>query len=127
LGFGEDVAMDWMTVSIVVFGVGLLLLPRLRWIGVSEARERVKRGAVLLDVRSPAEVASASVVGAVAIPSGQLSREVPGCAWNKDQEILVFCASGARSAAAVRELKRMGYERAVNLGAFGRARAVAAD
>jgi hypothetical protein len=27
----------------------------------------------------------------------------------------------------VRELKRMGYERAVNLGAFGRARAVAAD
>lgn len=117
--------MDWITVSIGVFVLGLLFLPRLRWMGLREAKDRVREGAVLLDVRSPMEVAGSSVEGAVAVPLGSLGREVPGLGWRDDQEILVFCASGARSAMAVRELKAMGFERAVNLGSFGRARAVA--
>lgn len=117
--------MDWITVSIAIFVLGLLFLPRLRWMRVREAKERVRDGAVLLDVRSPMEVAGNSVEGAVAVPLGSLGREVPRLGWREDQEILVFCASGARSAMAVRELKAMGFARAVNIGSFGRARSVA--
>lgn len=117
--------MDWITLSIALFALGLVFLPRLRWMRVREAKGRVRDGAILLDVRSPMEVAGSSVEGAVAVPLGSLARVVPGLGWTPDQEILVFCASGARSAMAVRELKAMGFARAVNIGSFGRARSVA--
>lgn len=119
-------AMDWMTVGIAALCVGLLFLPRLRWLGVELAKKRVKDGALLLDVRSRIEVASSSVSGAISVPLGSLAQELPGLGLSKDQDILVFCASGARSAMAVRELKRLGYAKAVNLGSFARARSVAA-
>jgi rhodanese-related sulfurtransferase len=118
--------MDWITVAIVIMAIGLILLPRLRWRGVGDARRQFQNGAILLDVRSPMEVASAGVKGAVSIPLGQIAQEISQKGWSKEQELLVFCASGARSAVAVRELQQLGFVNAVNLGSAGRARSVAA-
>ncbi len=62
---------------------------------------------LLLDVRSPAELAVESVAGATNIPLGQLRTrldELP-----RDREILVICRSGARAYYATRMLLQKGF------------------
>ncbi|MDM7855095.1 molybdopterin-synthase adenylyltransferase MoeB [Cellulomonas alba] len=68
----------------------------------------------LIDVREPAEAALASIPGARLVP---LARVLDGSALDelpRDQEIVVHCAVGARSAAAVEVLRAAGFE-ATNL------------
>lgn len=81
-------------------------------IDVTELAARRERGSFLLDVRQPDEYETGHVPGAVLIPLDQLPArqdEVPA-----DQEVLVICRSGGRSAAAVEALNRAGY-RATNV------------
>jgi len=75
-----------------------------------EADEVSKRHAEfhLLDVREDDEWAAGHIDGAQHIPLGQLSArlgEVP-----KDRTIVAVCRSGGRSEAAVRGLRKLGYE-----------------
>lgn len=77
-----------------------------------EAHERVRQGALLLDVRERDERARAAVPGARAIALGELPQR-----WQslpKEREIVVLCASGARSARAAAFLSRQGM-RAANI------------
>ena len=75
----------------------------------------------VLDVREPDEVAAWAIPGAVNVPTGSLAarmEELP-----RDEEIVVVCASGARSAAAADLLARAGLHVANLLGgmtAWGR-------
>jgi DMSO/TMAO reductase YedYZ molybdopterin-dependent catalytic subunit/glyoxylase-like metal-dependent hydrolase (beta-lactamase superfamily II) len=69
-------------------------------------------GAVLLDVREPAEWRSGHAPQAMLIPMGEVQarrRELPGA-----QRIIVVCRSGGRSAAITGTLRTHGYD-AVNL------------
>jgi len=62
----------------------------------------------ILDVREPEEVAQWAIPGAVNIPVGELTRragEIPG-----DQQVVVVCASGGRSAQATDALVRVGLD-----------------
>jgi len=75
-----------------------------------EADEVSKRQAEfhLLDVREDDEWAAGHIDGAQHIPLGELSArlgEVP-----KDRTIVAVCRSGGRSEAAVRGLRKLGYE-----------------
>ena len=69
---------------------------------------------VVLDVREPFELASSPYpFEVVAIPLGALPKrlaELP-----KDVPIVCACRSGGRSAQAAYFLRRMGWEKAVNL------------
>lgn len=89
----------------VVFG--LVARSMNRGPDVSElVEEELLKGAVVVDVRSEAEFAGGHVAGAVNIPVDQLGArlgELPA-----DKTILVYCRSGARSAAAARTLKAAG-------------------
>lgn len=68
----------------------------------------------VVDVRTPREMAAGIIPGALLIPVDELearAREIP-----RDGRItLVYCASGARSAAACEYLSREGWEDLVNL------------
>ncbi|WP_242425067.1 rhodanese-like domain-containing protein, partial [Frankia sp. EI5c] len=69
-------------------------------------------GPILVDVREPDEWAAGHIDGAVHIPMGDfLARigEVP-----RDQDVVVLCRSGQRSAAVTAHLTREGW-RARNL------------
>lgn len=84
-----------------------------------------KDGAVVLDVRDAMELAqSGKVAGAVHIPRGLLEfkadPESPAHDKNLDRNkpIILYCASGGRSALAGKTLKDLGYEKVYNLGAF---------
>jgi rhodanese-related sulfurtransferase len=68
----------------------------------------VKRGALLLDVRTREEFASGHVNGALNIPLQELAhrtQELSGA----DRSIVVYCRSGGRSASAAQLLRRQGY------------------
>jgi adenylyltransferase/sulfurtransferase len=66
----------------------------------------------LVDVREPHEIAIVKFPGAIAIPIGQIARRLD----ELEDEVVVVCKMGTRSAFAIRALKGAGYEgRALNL------------
>ncbi len=76
--------------------------------------EKIKAGATVVDVRSEAEFRGGAYRGAVNAPLQVLSstlHRIP-----KDRPVVVYCASGSRSAIAVRLLKRAGYPDVCNGG-----------
>lgn len=86
-----------------------------------EAVALLRKGALLIDVRTPGEFASQSVPGSTNYPLDQIEKMVAEAEINKDQPILLFCRSGRRSGIATSNLKSLGYEQVYNLGAFGNA------
>lgn len=92
----------------------------------AQACEMIAKGeAVVLDVRDAMEVAqSGKVAGAVHIPRGLLEfkadPESPAYDKNLDpaKPVILYCASGGRSALAGKTLKDLGYDQVFNLGGF---------
>jgi len=90
-----------------------------------EARTLMAAGALVVDVRDAPEVEkSGKVAGALHVSRGMLEfRADPASpyhdkAFSKDKTVIVYCASGGRSALAGKTLKDMGYTDVRNLGAF---------
>ena len=84
---------------------------------------RNKKVTVLIDVRSRLEFFFGHMPGAVCIPVTKINEaalESRGIA--RDASILVYCASGSRSAMAVRALKQAGYKRVVDGGGLANVR-----
>jgi rhodanese-related sulfurtransferase len=69
----------------------------------------------VLDVREPSEYAAGHIADATLVPLGQLEKHLEELAPQKDQPVLVVCASGGRSAQAVRLLSKNGFTQAQNL------------
>jgi rhodanese-related sulfurtransferase len=73
----------------------------------AKARELVKAGALLLDVRTPQEFSREHIDGAVNIPLSELDRNMSSL--KKDQPIVVYCQSGNRSSQARGYLASAGF------------------
>ena len=92
----------------------------------AEAREMIgKPNTLVVDVRDAPDVEqSGKVAGAINVSRGMLEfradPESPHHDKNfaKDKTLILYCASGGRSALSGKTLKDMGYERVHNLGAF---------
>jgi rhodanese-related sulfurtransferase len=92
----------------------------------AQARDMIAKGNTLvLDVRDAPEVErSGKVAGAVHVPRGMLEfRADPESPYHdknfaRDKTVIVYCASGGRSALSASTLKDMGYAQVYNLGAF---------
>jgi len=91
-------------------------------VGPVEARELVAAGAMLLDVREPAEWDAGHVPGVRHVPLGALPGHLG--ALPRDRRVVVVCRSGHRSAQATALLTRSGVD-AVNLDGGMRAWAAA--
>jgi rhodanese-related sulfurtransferase len=95
-------------------------------ISADEARKMISgQNALVIDVRDAPEVqASGKVKGAVNISRGMLEfradADTPyhNAELRKDRPVILYCASGGRSALSGKVLKDMGYEHVYNLGAF---------
>ena len=83
---------------------------RIREVTPDEVRAMRARGEdhVLLDVREPDEVAMGRVPGAMAIARGVLESAVEARV-PREWPVVVYCASGNRSALAADTLRQMGY------------------
>ena len=73
------------------------------------AAERIAAGAIVLDVREPEEFDQGALPGALHIPRGQLESNVESRLVDKDAQVVVYCAVGARSAFAAQTLQELGY------------------
>lgn len=83
------------------------------------AKDLVAAGALLLDVRSPAEFASGHIDGAKNVPLDQLPGKLSSL--NTAKGVVVYCRSGARSARAASIMKSSGVKEEIyNLGGMAR-------
>ena len=80
---------------------------------------------LVVDVRDAPEVEqSGKVAGAVHVPRGMLEfRADPESPYHdqnfaKDKTVILYCASGGRSALSGQALKELGYTDVYNMGAF---------
>jgi rhodanese-related sulfurtransferase len=91
-----------------------------------QAREMIGKGNTLVvDVRDAPEVEhTGKVAGAVHVSRGMLEfRADPESPYHdknfaKDKTLILYCASGGRSALSAKTLKDLGYPQVYNLGAF---------
>ncbi len=77
-------------------------------------RDKINNGAVVVDVRTEEEYEEEHFPGALNIPVDRIlvrKNEIP-----KDKPVILYCASGARSAYAAHLLKAEGYKDVVNAG-----------
>ena len=79
-----------------------------------KAFEMHKAGAVLIDVRTPAEVAKGMAAAtAINIPLQEMPQRLSE--FPKDKDLLIYCRSGKRSMAASKFLVENGYTRVFNV------------
>jgi rhodanese-related sulfurtransferase len=84
---------------------------------------RNKKVTVLIDVRSRLEFFFGHMPGAIRIPMRKINATtLEGHGIPRDAGILVYCASGSRSALAVRALKQAGYTRVMDGGGLAEVR-----
>jgi len=92
----------------------------------AQAQELIAKGnALVVDVRDGTEVAqNGKVKGAVHVSRGMLEfRADPESPYHdknfsRDKTVILYCASGGRSALAAKALKDMGYAHVYNVGGF---------
>jgi molybdopterin/thiamine biosynthesis adenylyltransferase/rhodanese-related sulfurtransferase len=77
----------------------------------AQVSEHLGNGIVLVDVRESTEWDAGHIPGAKHVPRGYLESRIEGAAGaDRDQEIVLYCASGQRSALAAHTLKdQLGY------------------
>jgi len=73
---------------------------------------------VLVDVRTPEEFADGHIPTAVNIPVSEIGEHPP--TGDKGALIIVYCASGGRSARSKARLESLGYTRVVDFGGIFR-------
>jgi molybdopterin/thiamine biosynthesis adenylyltransferase/rhodanese-related sulfurtransferase len=77
----------------------------------AQVREQLASGALVIDVRQDEEWATGHIPGARHVPKSHLESRIEGAAPDKTQPVLLYCASGQRSAWAARTLiEDLGYE-----------------
>lgn len=91
-------------------------------ISVDVAMEKMNHGAILIDVRSPGEVANSPVKGAINFPVENIEQHVEELS---DKDCILFCRSGARSHLATKKLKNLGLLNVHNLGNYQKAKQLA--
>jgi rhodanese-related sulfurtransferase len=89
---------------------------KIREITATEALRRVKAGGVrFLDVREDNEWADARATGSEHLGRGVLERDIESVVPDKNQEIILYCGGGFRSALAAESLQRMGYHNVLSM------------
>jgi rhodanese-related sulfurtransferase len=69
----------------------------------------------LIDTREDDEWRAGHIAGAEHIGKGVIERDIVERAPDKDQELILYCGGGYRSALAADNLRRMGYTKARSL------------
>ncbi|MFZ6051450.1 rhodanese-like domain-containing protein [Halocola ammonii] len=92
-----------------------------RTVDVAAFEAALNEGEVqLVDVRTPGECANGVIEGAENINIGDSDFDQQLEKLDKDKPVLVYCASGGRSARAMNMMKSKGFEKVLNLkGGYG--------
>jgi molybdopterin/thiamine biosynthesis adenylyltransferase/rhodanese-related sulfurtransferase len=84
---------------------------RIEEVDPAEVREELSNGTVLVDVREPEEWSAGHIPGARHVPKSYLESRIEGAVPDRSAHVVLYCASGNRSAWAARTLlDDLGYE-----------------
>jgi molybdopterin/thiamine biosynthesis adenylyltransferase/rhodanese-related sulfurtransferase len=77
----------------------------------SEVKSHLGNGVVLVDVRESEEWDAGHIPGAVHVPRGYLESRIDAAVGDRSQRVVLYCASGQRSALAAHTLQNLlGYD-----------------
>ena len=115
-------SLNW-TPLLIFAGVAAVffLFKRAGRITPKAALAHLKNGALVIDVRSAGEFKSGHLPSAINLPLDEIETALPRRVKDKNQVLLLHCASGMRSGMARQKLRRLGYVNTFNLGSFARA------
>jgi sulfur-carrier protein adenylyltransferase/sulfurtransferase len=89
---------------------------RIEEVDPETAREEVAEGATLIDVREPHEWQISRLEAATLIPQGDLVERIEEAAPDRSSRVLLYCATGNRSARAADAIaSELGYENAASV------------
>jgi molybdopterin/thiamine biosynthesis adenylyltransferase/rhodanese-related sulfurtransferase len=81
-----------------------------------DVRQHLGNGVVLVDVRESEEWDAGHIPGAKHVPRGYLESRIENAAPNREERVVLYCASGQRSALAANTLKELlGYENVASM------------
>lgn len=106
-------AIIWIAIAGVVAAIAFLAFKPASGGGVKNVDsaglvEAQNKGAQVIDVRSQGEYDLGHIPGAVNVPVDTL--QSASANWDRDATYVVYCATGARSAAAVEMMTGMGFK-----------------
>lgn len=81
---------------------------KVREVNAADAVNNPDPQVIYFDCREPNEYALGHIPGAVFLPRGNIETKVEGI-LSRDKKILIYCASGNRSALAADTMQQMGY------------------
>lgn len=114
--------MEWAFIAfIAVFALAYIFLRRSGQIPVKDAHECLRNGALIVDVRTPAEFNTRHLPEAINMSVDEIETTLPPRVPDKRRPILLHCHAGRRSAVAKRKLNAIGYVNAYDLGSYTRA------
>jgi phage shock protein E len=117
--------MNWTALLVIATVVVVFILfKKSGQISARDALAHLKNGALVVDVRSPGEFASGHLAVAINIPLDEIETVLPQRVKDKNQVLLLHCASGMRSGVAKGKLQSLGYTNAFNLGSYAQARKI---
>ena len=117
--------MEFISDNIILIGVAFAAGGMLVWPLVTQGRGGSSldtlgatrlindTGAMVLDIRTPAEFAAGHVPNARNIPLSELEKRASELTGNKP--VLICCATGARSGRAIAVLQKAGREQVFNM------------
>lgn len=82
------------------------------------AWQKIHRGDLVIDVRTPAEFASGHLPDAVNIPYQYIIQAFKQGMISKDRPVVLYCRSGQRSGMAQQSLIKAGYTQTYNAGGY---------
>ncbi len=109
--------------SLLLLGGAIVLYVAWKRLGPNHAasgaivKEKITGGVVIVDVRTSDEFSSGAYPRARNIPLDVLGSKL-GKLGAKDKSVIVYCASGSRSAQAARILKSAGFTDVTNAGSL---------
>lgn len=83
-----------------------------------DVADALEDGALLVDVRTPAEVAQGDLPTAVMIDAESEDFEAVVAALDPDESYVVYCATGRRASLAIERMQDAGIEDVVNGGGY---------
>jgi rhodanese-related sulfurtransferase len=112
----KKVILWFVIAALVVVGVIVLAMPApavQKNIGNDELLQLQGAGATVVDVRTQQEFESGHIPSSANVPLDKLPQA--SASWDKNAAIVVYCATGARSAEAASILAGEGFRKVYNL------------
>ncbi|MCB0331498.1 MAG: rhodanese-like domain-containing protein, partial [Bdellovibrionales bacterium] len=92
---------------------------------VEEAKKEIAAGALLIDVRTPAEYLDGHAVGSINIPYDELGDRVEELEAYREKSVVVYCRSGQRSGKGKQTLENLGFDKVINAGGLKEMQSIA--